>query len=72
MLSDIVRELQKARDENVPHMNNINALSDKIINEEKLTSSNRVSVAATDLLMCLTSPTYSPGCGQGWHLKPAP
>ncbi|XP_050702260.1 SAGA-associated factor 29-like isoform X1 [Eriocheir sinensis] len=41
VLSDIVRELQKARDENVPHMNNINALSDKIINEEKLTSSNR-------------------------------
>ncbi|XP_063883129.1 SAGA-associated factor 29-like isoform X4 [Scylla paramamosain] len=41
VLSDIVRELQKARDDNIPHMNNINALSDKIVNEEKLTASSR-------------------------------
>lgn len=50
MLSDIVRELQKTRDDNLPHMNNINTLSDKIVNEEKLTSSNRVSMAVTDAL----------------------
>lgn len=48
MLSDIVRELQKARDDNIPHMNNINALSDKIVNEEKLTASSRVSEAPSE------------------------
>ncbi|XP_045114042.1 SAGA-associated factor 29-like isoform X2 [Portunus trituberculatus] len=41
VLSDIVRELQKSRDDNIPHMNNINVLSDKIVNEEKLTASSR-------------------------------
>lgn len=61
MLSDIVRELQKARDENVPHMNNINALSDKIINEEKLTASNRVSTTTTDSLVDLPTPGHQ-GC----------
>ena len=49
MLSEIVRELQKSRDDNIPHMNTINALSDKVVNEEKLTSSNRVSVTRAGL-----------------------
>lgn len=43
VLSDIVHELQRARDENIPHMNAINQLSDRIVSEEKLTVSNRVS-----------------------------
>lgn len=42
VLSDLVRELQKARDENVSHMNTMNSFSDKIISEEKLTIQNRV------------------------------
>lgn len=42
VLSDLVRELQKARDENVSHMNTMNSFSDKIISEEKLSIQNRV------------------------------
>lgn len=43
VLSELVREIQKSRDENVPQLNAINSLSEKIISEEKLTFSNRVS-----------------------------
>ncbi|XP_042223577.1 SAGA-associated factor 29-like isoform X2 [Homarus americanus] len=44
VLSELVRELQEARDDNAPHMNAINALSDKIVTDEKLTSSNRTKL----------------------------
>ena len=42
VLTDLVRELQRARDDNIPHMNTINSLSEKIVGEEKLTVANRV------------------------------
>lgn len=58
-MSDIVHELQRARDENIPHMNAINQLSDRIVSEEKLTVSNRVCFGEI-LLKCFTlySPVY--------------
>lgn len=41
VLSEIVRELQKQRDDNSPHLSAINNFSDKIIDEGKLSVTNR-------------------------------
>ncbi|CAL4067057.1 unnamed protein product, partial [Meganyctiphanes norvegica] len=46
VLSEIVRDLQKQRDENIPHINAINSFSDKIVDEGKLSVSNRVNMGA--------------------------
>ena len=45
-LTDIVQDIQKQREENLPTQNSINNLSDKIVAEDKLTPSNRVLLLA--------------------------
>ncbi|KAK7084198.1 hypothetical protein SK128_010589 [Halocaridina rubra] len=44
VLSELVREIQKAREDNASHMNAINNLSDKIVSEEKLSVANRTKL----------------------------
>ena len=43
LLGEMIQEIQKTRDDHLPHLNTINALSDKVIAEEKMTPNNRVS-----------------------------